>query len=59
MFEIYIIALFRYRIDECFDVLKELNYAAREKDDLHGRALYFCNCFDLILETGESGQWRM
>ncbi|CAB4030464.1 Hypothetical predicted protein [Paramuricea clavata] len=40
------------RIDECFDVLKELNYAAREKDDLHGRALYFCNCFDLILETG-------
>ncbi|XP_028409625.1 adenylate cyclase type 10-like [Dendronephthya gigantea] len=40
------------RIDECHDVLKELNYAAREKDDLHGRALYFCSCFDLILETG-------
>lgn len=40
------------RIEECHNVLKELNYAAREMDNLHGRALFFCNCFDLILETG-------
>ena len=42
-----------YRIDDCHDVLKELHYAAREKDDGHGRAVYYCYCFDLILETGK------
>ena len=41
------------RIDDCHDVLKELHYAAREKDDGHGRAVYYCYCFDLILETGK------
>ena len=40
-------------------MLKELNYASREKDDLHGKALYFCNCFDLILETGEPRKSRL
>ena len=42
------------RIPDCIDVLKELNAAALDSCDSHGRALYMCCCFDLILEAGEA-----
>ena len=42
------------RIPDCIDVLKELNAAALDSCDSHGRALYMCCCFDLILEGGEA-----
>ena len=41
------------RIPDCIEVLKELNSAALESSDSHGRALYMCCCFDLILEAGK------
>lgn len=44
----------RYRIPDCIDVLKELNTAALDCCDSHGRALYMCCCFDLILEAGRT-----
>lgn len=40
------------RIPDCIEVLEELNSAAVEFSDSHGRALYMCCCFDLILEAG-------
>lgn len=47
--------LFTAKIPDCIDVLKELNTAALDCCDSHGRALYMCCCFDLILEAG----WRL
>ncbi|RMX45142.1 hypothetical protein pdam_00016498, partial [Pocillopora damicornis] len=47
--------LFTAKIPDCIDVLKELNAAALDSCDSHGRALYMCCCFDLILEAG----WRL
>ncbi|XP_078349307.1 adenylate cyclase type 10-like isoform X2 [Oculina patagonica] len=44
--------LFTAKIPDCIEVLKELNTAALESCDSHGRALYICCCFDLILEAG-------
>ena len=48
----YMYVLLIHRIPDCIEVLKELNIAALDSCDSHGRALYICCCFDLILEAG-------
>ena len=57
---IYVCLLFVYcllwsvaRVQACHEVLRELRKASSAMEDMHGQALYFCCCLDLLLESGK------
>ncbi|XP_048586687.1 adenylate cyclase type 10-like isoform X2 [Nematostella vectensis] len=41
------------KLDDCHELLKELNYTSIEEEDSHGRALYMCCSLDMMLEGGQ------